>query len=137
MPLPLPFEALGHTADVRLKVTGRSLEELFCNALKGMAHVMKPGAKASDATRSFEVNAVDSGALLVDFLNEALYLASVHKEVYTDIVFLAFGDTHCKGELKGEAIEGFDKDIKAATHHDLEITQREDGYYEATIIFDL
>jgi SHS2 domain-containing protein len=134
---PPPFEVLRHTADLRLKVSGRTSEELFRNALKGMASLMKADAKAHETARHFSVSATDQTALLIDFLNEALYLANVNKEVYTDVAFQSFSDVHCEGELIGTAVEEFDEDIKAATYHEAEIVRRQDGYWEVTIVFDV
>ena len=143
--MPVPFEIIEHTADLRLRATGQSPQDLFVNALKGMAEIIKPGlgveagggAGFAETSRQFSVNSVDLAALLVDFLNEALYLGNVHKEIYTGVNFSAFDDARCEGKLKGVAVQGFDKDIKAATHHDLTITRRSDGYLEATIVLDI
>lgn len=149
--MPVPFEIIEHTADLRLRVTGQSPQELFANALKGMAEIIKPGlgdgadtaslgaspSASFRASRQFSVSSVDQAALLVDFLNEALYLGNVHKEIYTSVEFSAFGDTRCEGKLKAVAVQGFDRDIKAATYHDLAITRRPDGYLEATIVLDI
>ncbi len=38
----MPYTVLEHTADVRLLVEGRTLAELFAEALRGMMELMKP-----------------------------------------------------------------------------------------------
>lgn len=134
---PAPFEILGHTADLRLYVTGHTLEELFRNALKGMASVIKPGIEGKSSKREIEIHSEDTTALLVDFLNEALYLSNVHKEVYTDASFRSMSEVTLEGELSGAPVSEFDEDIKAVTYHEAEIAQNTDGYYEVTLVFDI
>jgi SHS2 domain-containing protein len=138
----LQFEILGHTADFRLRVIGKSLQELFANALKGMSSVIKSEdafdkQRELTARREIEVGSIDLPALLVDFLNEVLYLTDTTGEVFRDVNFRKFSDIQLEAELFGEKVEEFDKDIKAATHHAIEIKKRPDGYLETTIIFDI
>ena len=41
-----------------------------------------------------------------------------------------------EGELIGQKVKRFGEDIKAVTHHDLDI-QQEDGIWRATVLFDI
>lgn len=132
-----PFEILGHTADVRLRVTGRTVEELFRNALRGMSSVIKSGAKGEVSKREVEVHSQDQTALLVDFLNEVLYMSNINKEVYTDIAFRKLGEVSLIGELSGAPISEFDEDIKAVTYHEAEIVKSPEGLFEVTLVFDI
>ncbi|MBI1974838.1 MAG: archease [Parcubacteria group bacterium] len=138
---PKPFEILGHTADLRLRVTGKTEEELFRNALRGMASIQSPQASKPISPkakkREVKVQSPDVSALLIDFLNEVLYLSNVSKEVYVDVAFSKFSGIELEGELSGVPVEKFDKDIKAATYHEAEVKQNEEGFYEATVIVDI
>lgn len=135
---PAPFEFLPHTADFRIRSSGKTLEELFQNALRGMAFYMKE--EALDQTpmveRSFKVSASDKTALLVDFLSKALTLADANREVYSGAKFEEFSETHLKGAFRGTPVGAFDKDIKAATYHGAEIKKTAQGY-EVTIVYDI
>jgi len=73
----------------------------------------------------------------VDFLSEVLYLIQTQREVYSDVKFKKFSDTEIEAELIGQKVERFEEDIKAVTYHNLEIRQKEDGSWEATILFDI
>lgn len=132
-----PYEILGHTADLRLRVTGATVEELFLNALAGMAHIMAPDVASGETPRQVRISSADMNALLVDFLNEALYFSNVYKEVYPDAIFSVLGETELEAELKGAPVHEFEEDIKAATHHEAEIRKDPAGYYEVTIVFDI
>jgi SHS2 domain-containing protein len=39
----MDIEYLPHTADIRMKIQGSSLEELFLNAIRGMNDILKQG----------------------------------------------------------------------------------------------
>jgi len=68
------FELLEHTADVGIRARGATLEEAFEQATQGLAEVLgalRPGPGEAVAV---EVTAGDPGALLVDWLNEVLWL---------------------------------------------------------------
>ncbi|MCX6759028.1 MAG: archease [Candidatus Nealsonbacteria bacterium] len=164
------YEILEHKADLKIKVKGSSKEELFLNALLGMEEGLRPETKETkeEIKREIKIKSIDLPALLVDFLNEALYLIQVHKEIYNKIKFVKFSENEgeedksssllfaarvgeenksfsspfntareLEGELIGQKVERFGEDIKAVTYHDLDIYQKEDGTWEAVVLFDI
>jgi len=133
------YEILEHKADLKIKVRGSSKEELFLNALLGMEEGLRPETKETkeEIKREIKIKSIDLPALLVDFLNEALYLIQVHKEIYNSINFRKLTDSELAGELIGQKVERFGEDIKAVTYHDLDIYQKEDGTWEAVVLFDI
>lgn len=134
----LKFKILPHAADLKIKAFGETREELFLNMLSGMQEGMRPEIKSDKKIeRKVKIKSLDLPALLVDFLSEALYLSQVNKEVYNNIKFNKFSDFEIKGQLFGQKVERFGEDIKAVTHHNLEIKQREDRIWEATVLFDI
>lgn len=132
-----PFEVLSHTADLRIRVYGASLAELFRHALLGMFQSASPTwGEGAVVHRPIVVGATDRNALLVDFLSEALGLSDINNESYTDIEIQKFSDTELRGTLLGQPIKRFTLEIKAVTHHRLEI-QEKNGRWEAEIVFDI
>jgi len=136
------YEILPHTADLKIKVFGETKEELFLNALLAMSECLKPDVKqkikkGAAIKREISIKSADLSALLVDFLSEALYLSQVNKESYNDLKINNFSDTQINGELSGFSIERFGEDIKAATYHNLDISQKDDSTWEAVILFDI
>jgi len=143
------FELLPHTADIKLRVYGKTLKELFRNALNGMFQSIGPHAqgciKKEDRLvceslpikRKIEVTAPDIALLLVDFLSEALYLSDAHDEVYLDVNIHALDEKYIKVTLYGISITGFDVvEIKAVTYHDL-VVHQVDGEWQAEVVFDI
>lgn len=136
----MPFTILPHTADIRLRVTGKNLEEVFRDALRGMAAIQKKDLIKTDlpqVSRTASLAAADPTALLVDFLNEALSLSTINKEIYREVHFEKLTSTELRVQLSGIPMQGFDEDIKAVTYHEAEIKQTESGAYETTLIFDI
>lgn len=133
------FELLPHTADLRMKVRGRTLAELFSNALAGFASIVGEGVERGEAVAPQEVHleADSASNLLVEFLNEALYLVNVNKAVYDRVAFTEFSETAMRGTLRGYTVDGFAEDVKAVTYHGVAIGQDGRGNVEAELIFDI
>jgi len=139
------YKILEHPADVRIQAFGKTKKELFLSAMRGMNAILKPQIKSQKPASpagglkvksKIKVKSIDLNSLLVDFLNEILYLIQINKEVYNDVKFTKFSDIELEGELIGNKVESFSEDIKAVTYHGLEIKQK-NGLYEATVLFDI
>jgi len=135
----MTYKILEHTADVRLLVEARTLEELFREALGGMMEVLKPEKKEGgpETMRRIEIEAASRTALLVDFLNEALWLAHTHREALAEVAFEAISETRLRATLRGFAAAAFGEDIKAVTYHEAEIRTNEAGNLETKLVFDI
>ena len=133
------YELLPHTADIRIRVWGQTIAELFGGALAGLAGVLAGNFAKKSAARSeeLEVSADSSVNLLIDFLNEALYLSNVDKAVYDEIEFSELSATSLRGLLKGFAVGSFAEDVKAVTYHGAQIKKSTNGYYEVEILLDI
>lgn len=132
------FEVLGHKADLKIRAFGKDKKELFLNMLLAMAESQKPEIKNKGRIkRQIKIKSPDLMSLLVDFLNEALYLSQINKEVYFEAIFKKLTDKEIKGELIGREIERFGEDIKAATYHNLDIHQKKDKIWQAIVLFDI
>lgn len=143
------FEMLPHTADIKVRVYGDTLEHLFINALNGMFQAVGPHAPSCKrvgervvcdtlpAQHEVDVSAPDRVALLVDFLSEALYLSDVHNQAFFSADIHEFSDTHIKATISGVPITGFEVvEIKAVTYYGLKIEEI-DGRWQADIVFDI
>lgn len=144
------FEIIPHTADLKIRVYGKTREELFANALTGMFQAVRPIAPECrydnhdrlvclklPISRDIGVNSGDINSLLVDFLSYALYLSDVHNEAYLQVAIDSLSDHCIIAQVKGIAIKGFEEsEIKAVTYHDLHIVQK-NGLWQTEIVFDI
>ncbi|MBD3208050.1 MAG: hypothetical protein GF370_01165 [Candidatus Nealsonbacteria bacterium] len=131
------YKVLDHKADLIIRGYGRTKKELFTNLLRGMMESQEPDAGHREVKREIKAKSSDSAALLVDFLNEALSLAQTHKEFYSEFEEDKLKETEIQGMLIGKAVKGWGKEIKAATYHELKISQKKGGKWEAQVIFDV
>jgi SHS2 domain-containing protein len=131
------FEEIEHTADVALRVHGHNLKEVFVNAACGLFSLMADLEGLSPSvSREVHLEALDRESLLVDWLNELLYLHEVEEEIYTRCEIEALSSTALSAIVWGAKMTASKLTVKAATFHDLEIRETEDGYI-ATVVFDI
>jgi SHS2 domain-containing protein len=143
------FESISHTADIQLRVYGKTLELLFSHALVGMFQVIEPivsGCTKKNGRlfcarlperHEVALQAGDREQLLVDFLSQALALSDIHNEAYLSVIIHELDDTHIKATLQGIKVEGYERvEIKAVTYHNLQI-RTVDGMLQVDIVFDI
>jgi len=134
----MSFEFLSHTADIRMRVRARTLAELFREAAEGMFEFLNAKIKMQNAKlRKISISSQDVTSLLIDFLNELLAFAQIHKEAYDVFKFTTFTPTSLQAEVEGMQLEEFSEDIKAVTYHEAEVRQNEKGEWETIVIFDI
>ncbi len=139
------FEILPHTADVRLRVKGETLKDLFEQAVLGMAQILKHNvniakSNANYAKRKVLITAPEPTILLIDFLNEVLTASYEEKVVFPTCrvnVARQRGRLKLEAEIFGAKVDGFDEDIKAVTYHEAKIVKNLEGDLEAIITFDI
>ena len=132
------FEEIDHTADLCLRAYGSSLKELFVHAARGMFALMQcePGGREQRVSHHILLAADDLETLLVDWLNELLYLGEAQQELYDVYDIDHLGETRLEALVRGATGHPCQKGIKAATFFDLHVTRSRAGY-QATITFDV
>jgi SHS2 domain-containing protein len=133
------FEILEHRADLKIRVFGKTKEELFENAMVGMFEAAKYETTKQLTTKRLttKIKSFDLPSLLVDFLNEVLYLVETKKLVFEKIEFKKFTENEIEANLFGKPLKRMGVHIKGVTYHGLEISQRKDKNWQATILFDI
>jgi SHS2 domain-containing protein len=155
------FELLEHTADVGIRARGATLEEAFEQATLGLAEILgalAPGGSGGPAEAvAVEVSAPDPGGLLVDWLNEALWLREVRQAWLTGVRVDRVGDGAAVGSVtfssEGPAGEGASGDpasedgphgpapdgtfVKAVTYHRLRVEPDPSGGWLIEVYLDV
>ena len=132
------YQVLEHRSDLKIKVWGKTKEELFQNAFLAMfesANYQKE--KGKSVNRKIKILSYDLASLLIDFLNELLYLSETKKEVYEKITFEKFKDNFLEGVLRGKKLKRMGVQIKGASYHNLQILKNKKGPWETIVLFDL
>jgi SHS2 domain-containing protein len=140
MPEPR-FEILEHTADLGIRVTAPTLEELFAAAAEALVSVtLDPAHIEPKHEYPIQATGEDLEALLVNWLNEIVYLLDGARVAPATINVDELANTRVRGRAFGEP-----RDIKrhphrimvkAATYHQLRL-ERTAGQWEADIFLDV
>jgi SHS2 domain-containing protein len=136
------FEFLEHTADVKMRIFGITLDKLFKNAVLGMAKLQKSKVKSQKSKLQFkiqkfvELKSSDLETLLVDFLSAVLTQSDIEHAVFPEIKIKKLTNTEIEAEIFGVKIDKFNKDIKAVTYHGAEVKKAGD-HWEAIVLFDI
>ena len=135
------YEITSHTADIGLLVRGSTMGELLVNGGHALNSVLfrKPPT-ARDVHRTIDVESSGGDAMLVDWLNELLYLYEVERIVFSHFQTRNVSDTFARIDCEGT---GYDPsqhaaalDIKAATYHMAGVHRKGKGL-EAQVILDI
>lgn len=134
------YQTASHPAELRIQVSGDTVEHLYINAADAMADILSSKRYANIAsTEKIVVTAGDQEEALVDFLNEVLAQSHIERSVYIPVTICV---TEEKGKVSVEAsmqrylVPAFDEDIKAVTHQDVHIKHKK-GVWETDLVFDI
>jgi len=135
------FEVLDHTADIGLIVHGKDLKTLFENAGEAFFHIITDLRKVKPRIeRRINIGEESLQRLMVDWLNELLYLHDVESLLFKEFEVESVGENGLKAVAKGEPFQEeahvIKTEVKAATYHRIEV-RKERGRWRAQIILDL
>jgi SHS2 domain-containing protein len=128
----MTFEYLPHTADVKIRAKGETPEEAFLDAAKALAGLLVQGEVQSADQHTFTVTASSLQSLLLEFLDELIYLKDTKHFVVADAELRCahHGESWVlEGTLLGDHIANYEQagDVKAATMHKLVAKESDDG----------
>jgi SHS2 domain-containing protein len=96
---------------------------------------LSPSEKRS-ATREMEVKGVDRESLLVNWLNEILFLEQTQEVVCERFHILEINSHHLRARVETRECKESHSHIKAATFHNLKIRQTSEGL-QAEVVLDV
>lgn len=140
------FDFVEHTADVGIKVYGKTLDELFINAAYGMYNLICENFHKIEQKNRYKSDVISSDyeGLLVSFLNDLIFQTFVNRQVFCKFNITMLQKTHnevilscdCFGEDYNKTKHGSLFELKSATYHNLKILHKTDKSLEVTVIFD-
>ncbi len=140
------FKFIEHTADVKVRCWGETLEQAFAQSAYALMATITPNLDiiSKETERTLQIQAEDKEALLYDFLSEFLFIFDVEALVFGEINVKSIkksGDQHqIKALLKGETFNRekheLGTEVKAITYSYMKIEEREDRI-TIEIVFDI
>lgn len=135
------FEIIDHTADIGIIAYGTDMKQVFANAALGLFSLMADLDDLKETVhREVHLSAEDMEILLVEWLNELIYICDVEHTIFKRFEIDKLSNTEIKATCFGEKIRPghhrLKREIKAATYHMLRIN-KEDSSYKVQVIFDI
>lgn len=136
-----PYRLLEHTADIRLRIYGRSLRGLFQNAVCALTDTLTDFQKVKKKiSKRIRITAENRELLLVRLLQELLFLFDARGFVVRRLEFIRFDDKMIMARAWGEKFSPArhlsKTEVKAVTYHQLKV-ERQKGRWVAEVVFDV
>lgn len=137
----MTWRTFEHQADLGLDLDAADGPALFAEAARALADMLfEPGTVGEDALRVLDGKAPDAGALLVDWLNDLLFLAETGFAFSGRVELPTWSETAYGARVHGESLDPVRHAprglVKAATYHGLEVAHTEGGW-RARVILDV
>jgi len=135
------FKIINHTADVGIIAYGADIKQLFSNAALALfSLITEPESIKEKIKRRMEIISEDKDSLLVEWLNELIYLFDAEHLLFKRFDIENLSGSQLKAVCYGEKLDPLKHkikmEVKAATYHMLKINRDSNGY-EVQIIFDV
>ncbi len=134
------FEIVDHTADVGIIAYGADMNQAFANAAKGLFSLITELDDVEEVLhRDIELTAPDQESLLVEWLNELIYLFDAENMLFKRFDVTQLSQTHLKARSYGHEVDSskhkIKTGVKAATYHMLKIEKGNGS--KVQVLFDI
>ena len=134
------FELIDHTADVGIRAYGVDIKQAFANAAKGLFSLITELENVDEVLhRDIKLTATDQEGLLVEWLNELIYLFDTENILFKRFDITQLDYTRLKARIYGERVDKVKHElktgVKAATYHMLKV-DKDDGC-KVQVLFDI
>ncbi|MCH7568945.1 MAG: archease [Nanoarchaeota archaeon] len=133
------YKFLEHTADIKFRAYGKTLNAVFENCALAFSDTLSRGKKIkSEKKKTISLEGKDNESLLYNFLEELIYLLDAEYFVVSKAK-VKIKDNKLNGVIYGDRVDNYkDLDhIKAATYAEMYIKKRKDGKWEAQVVLDV
>ena len=135
------FETFDHTADIGLRVSAATLEELFVDAARGLTSLLVENVDdvRPTQTETVQLTGSDVDYLLFDWLNELLFRFEMGQLLCCEFD-VRFSDQGLEATVRGETWDRsrhrLAHEVKAITYHGLSVQKTEAGW-QTELILDI
>jgi len=134
------FEIVNHTADVSIIAYGTDMSQAFANAARALFNLITELDDVAEILyRDIELTAPDQESLLVEWLNELIYLFDTEHILFKKFDITELNSTRLKARSYGEKVDSskhrLKTEVKAATYHMLKVDK--DNGCKVQVLFDI
>jgi SHS2 domain-containing protein len=130
---------IAHTGEVRLEVAAPTRAELFAQAGRALAELMvgdEWSVEPEGPEQAFELTSGDAASLLVDWLNELIFLGETQKRVFTQFGVDQVDVRSLSARAWGHTPKVLKTAVKAATLHEVRVEEVAGGF-RASVVLDV
>lgn len=134
----MDYKYLEHTADIKFKAYGRSLEEVFSNSALAMTNSMFDGKVKGKVSKKVKVKGKDNERMLFEFLEELLFLLDSEDFILSKVKSIKIKDGELEAEFVGDKASDYNIHIivKAITYNEMFVKKEKDKYV-AQVVLDV
>ena len=134
------FEIIDHTADVGIAAYGADMSQAFANAARALFSLITELDDVAEVLhRDVELTATDQESLLVEWLNELIYLFDTENIIFKRFDITQLNHTQLKARSYGEKVDKskhkLKTGVKAATYHMLKVDKGD--VCKVQVLFDI
>jgi SHS2 domain-containing protein len=134
------FEFLEHTADIKFRAFGKTLEEVFENSALAMLNIIYKGKVKEEKKLKIKANGKDIESLLYNFLEEFLFLFDSENFLLSDVKNIKINEKNLtvEAEVSGDDAKNYkiSAHIKAITYHEM-FVKKDKNKYAAQVVVDV
>ncbi len=139
------FEFLEHTADIKFKAYGRTVNEAFENSVGALVSYLSGGEKIADMKKKIiTIKGHDYESLLYSLLDELIFLLDAKGFIVSKSEIQVSG-FNLKAKLYGDSVKNYSLDhVKAATYAEMHVKKVESkqknkkiSYWEIQAVLDV
>lgn len=134
------YSFLEHTADVKFRADGETLEDMFISACEALNETIRGDIKILEQVeKKFEVEGKESVSLLYAFLEEFLVLLDSEDFLTAKIKSIEIGEGSLKCVVLGDKADNykFTNDVKAVTFSEMYVKDKGEGGFECQVVLDV
>ena len=132
------YEILEHTADVGLRAHAPDITSVLEQATRGLCEIAGIWREGSGTPVDIDVEARDREGLVVDWLNEVLYVHDARNVAVCSVEVDEVSERRARGRITIQPLGGAETaiQVKAVTYHQLAVRETSTGW-SATVFFDI
>jgi len=132
----MKYKFLEHTADIKFRAYGKTLEKAFENSVLAVSEILAKGKKVKNVkSKKVKIKANDEKELLYSLIDEVIYLFDA-EDFLVASAKVKIKDRLIEVEFYGDDSKKYkDLDsIKAATYAEMEIKKNSKGYEVQAVV---
>lgn len=134
------FKFLQHTADIKFRAYGKTLEEVFSNSALALSNSIYSGKVAERKKHIIKVKGKDLENLLYEFLEQFLFLFDSENFLMSKIKKLKFDKRNLKikAEITGDDVKNYETSmhVKAVTYNKM-FVKKIKGLLVSQVVLDI